>query len=128
MNRTINGYQRDLPHIQDIHESSPGHWEGRTITGDPFFILGGTRAKGGRHEWYTMCPNAFASPEPRPVRSLAEGLQTVEDAVKPKPEPEVTKSQGHSKSTPKSKAPAKRVPGTLKIKGEGRGKRATATA
>jgi hypothetical protein len=89
MNRTINGYRYDLDRIQDVHETAPGHWEGRTVKGDPFFILGGTRANGGRHEWYTMCPAAFQSPEPQPVRSLAEGLRKVDEAIKPQPEPEV---------------------------------------
>jgi hypothetical protein len=101
VNRTINGYRYDLDHIQDVHETAPGHWEGRTAKGDPFFILGGTRANGGRHEWYTMCPTVFQSPEPQPVRSLAEGLRKVDEALQPKPEPEVTRSSSKRRAAPR---------------------------
>jgi hypothetical protein len=109
MDRTINGYRYVLDHVQDVHESSPGHWEGRTVTGDPFFVFGGTRAHGGRHEWYMTCPNVFQSPEPTPVRSLAEGLRKVDEALQPKPEPEVRRPRRQRSAAPPAVEPEPEV-------------------
>jgi hypothetical protein len=82
MNRSINGYNRDLPNVRDLHETAPGHWEGHAVTGDPFWVVGGTRANGSRQQWYAIAPTVFAGPEPAQVSSLAAALELIDKSIK----------------------------------------------
>lgn len=103
MQRTINGYAYDLPNVEDVRETVPGHWEGRTKEGEPFFILGGTRLKGARDQWYAVSPSAFGGPAPVPAHSLAEGLRKVDAALAPSAEPEVKRARQRRSGTLKLK-------------------------
>lgn len=80
MKRTINGYPYDLPNVEDVRETHPGHWEGTTLKGDPFWVIGGTRvAYGSRQKWLAIFPKGFKGVEPRPEPSLAHALRDVNE-------------------------------------------------
>ena len=80
MQKTINGYTRDLPHIAQLTETRPGFGEGTVDNDAALMIVGGTRAGYGRSQWYAICPRAFG-PEPKPAKSLAQALTQINAAL-----------------------------------------------